>query len=119
VNTPFNKKVEAKSDTTKGSEKKVLFAFDEDEKKADIDHKKSETHDLKTTTKLKIGLTIFISLLICAWGWFLYDIVNEYILYQKCLKKEIPPQVMISIITSGASVTGLMAFILKGIFKST
>jgi len=66
VKAPFEAKVSAKSATTRENEKSVLNALEKDERNAALNHKKTETTDLRITTYLKIGLSIFISLLICA-----------------------------------------------------
>ncbi len=100
----------------KEGEKELVDSLGKDEEKQG--REQALTNDIKANTWLKIGLSCFICGLIAVWCWALYDITADYIQSMYCLRKEIPKEVILAVLASGATVTGLMGFILKGLFRS-
>lgn len=108
------------NDTLDGLSENALNAKQEDteEKKAKNRKLDAETGDIKAKTWLKIGLSIFISLIMAAMYYFQFMVVDKYISHLLELKKEIPESVIISVLAASSSVVTLMGFILKGLFGS-
>lgn len=115
---PFNTAVSAPvlSDTEGTSEESVTKQLQRDEEAA---RNKALTYDIKANTWLKIGLAIFICLLIIAWIVFLFCEVHNYISKMGGCGKDTPTEVVVALIAAGTSIMGLMGFILKGLFKSS
>ncbi|KMT64951.1 hypothetical protein [Catenovulum maritimum] len=67
---------------------------------------------------LKAGLSVFVSVLILMWFCFMKSTVNYYIYHYHLLEDHVPESVIIATITLGATITGLMVWILKGLFGS-
>jgi hypothetical protein len=78
----------------------------------------AETQDIATNTQLKARLSWFIGILMLTWFVFIAWIVLYYINYQRSLSEVIPKEVILGVLTAGASVVTLMGFILKGLFNS-
>lgn len=107
-------------DTLDGLSENALNAKQEntEEKKAKTRKLDAETGDIKAKTWLKIGLSIFISLVMAAMFALQCIVTDRYISQLLELKKEIPESVIISVLAAGSSVVTLMGFILKGLFSS-
>lgn len=86
-------------------------SIDEEKRSRQIDNT-----DKQYTTYLKIGLSIFICALIVMWFCFMQSTVNFYLYHYHILEKSAPESVIIATITLGATITGLMVIILKGLF---
>ena len=65
---------------------------------------------------LKIFLVGFIVYLTWQWFSFMRDTVNFYLYHFNVFEKNPPESVIIATITLGATITGLMVIILKGLF---
>ncbi|EJL6763120.1 hypothetical protein BVJ63_18745 [Vibrio cholerae] len=65
---------------------------------------------------LKVILAGFICFLTYEWFYFMKSTVNFYLYHYHILEKSAPESVIIATITLGATITGLMVIILKGLF---
>lgn len=94
------------------------LSIDDQDKQAGIKKKDAETGDIKAQTWLKVGLSIFIAIIMSAILFFQFYIACRYLTHIIEMEKEIPKEVVISIFAASAAVTTLMGFILKGLFNS-
>lgn len=78
--------------------------------------KRLDNHNTLVNIGLKVVLSVFISTLIWQWFSFMRDTVDFYLYHFNVLEKNPPESVIIATITLGATITGLMVIILKGLF---
>ena len=74
--------------------------------------------DIEADIKLKRGLSIAITIFMGVWTGIIFYLINKYFNYQICLRKEIPKEVIASILASTSIVVGLVGYMLKGLFRS-
>lgn len=87
-------------------------------KNAETGHQKAQTWEVYSHIGLRVCAAVFVAVLLWVWMSFLFDSVDYYFSQMKELKQEIPSEVMLAVIGAGATIVGLMGFILKGLFKS-
>ncbi|EGR0683868.1 hypothetical protein V9J84_003527 [Vibrio cholerae] len=94
--------------------------IDSQQEEQDIDEearaRSIDNTDRQYTTYLKLVLSAFICILILLWFYFMKSTVNFYLYHYHILEKSAPESVIIATITLGATITGLMVIILKGLF---
>jgi hypothetical protein len=115
---PFAEGVANRPNQTGESQQQVVDTLNADERQAGVEHSKAITGDVKANTWLKIGLSVFICLLILGWFFGLFWYLGRYFDQMNSLEQIIPEAVMLAVIGAGATIVGLMGFILKGLFKS-
>ena len=115
---PFAEGVANRPNQVKESQQQVVDSLKADERQAGVEHSKAITGDVKANTWLKIGLSIFICCLIAGWFVGLFWYLDRYFDQMNALEQIIPEAVMLAVIGAGATIVGLMGFILKGLFKS-
>lgn len=100
------------------TEEKYIESIDRAEQKAKTDRTKAETGDIKANTWLKIGLSVFIAILMLSVLVFEVCTVKDYTnaLYEA--GKDIPESIILAVLGTSSSVFALMGFILKGLFKT-
>ncbi|WP_028293162.1 hypothetical protein [Oceanobacter kriegii] len=115
---PFTKAVPSRPATVKETQEQVDYSLKKDEQLVKLAHSRALTGDVKANTNLKIGLSMFICLLISGWFVGLFWFIGSYFSQMQTLAEPVPSSVMLGIIGAGSGVIALMGYILKGLFKS-
>jgi len=118
----FSKGVSASGSNTIGgaTEEDVLASQEKrTEEEAKVDHLDAKTHDQKTLTALKGKYAEAVMNFLWTWFFAVFLAVFFYYLHQVSLEREIPKEVIISIITSTAVIAGLVGYIVKGLFGTS
>ncbi|MFC4654908.1 hypothetical protein ACFO3I_07775 [Rheinheimera marina] len=85
--------------------------------RAETDGVRAKTEDTRTSTELKRSLSAHVLWLMWLWFIALWTVVAFYMCEQFDYSREVPPEVIIALLTSTTVVVGLVGYILKGLFN--